>query len=129
MAPTIDQSLRLPPSAYFPSTQEKSGLAVHHTVGGSARSTFEYWKGNADLVGTAYVIDRDGTIFEVFEPAAWAWQFGLKWTSTDKIAFEKRFNPFLRLASEDEFVAAVTADLPARPAEMATMLRRNRGRA
>jgi N-acetylmuramoyl-L-alanine amidase len=91
VAPIIDKSLRLPPNAYFPGAQEKSGLAVHHTVGGSARSTFDYWKGNEEQVGTAYIIDRDGTIYEVFEPAAWAWQFGLKWSSTDKIAFEKRF--------------------------------------
>ncbi len=45
------------------------------------------------------------------------------------LAFEKRFNPFLSLASEDVFVATVTADLPAKPAGMEAMLRRNRGRA
>lgn len=91
MAPPIDKSMRLPLSQYFPSAEKKSGIALHHTVGGSARSTFEFWKGNPDQVGTAYIIDRDGTIFEVFEPEAWAWQFGLRWTPTDKIAFEKRF--------------------------------------
>ena len=91
MAPFIDKSMRLPPTQYFPLPETKSGLALHHTVGGSAKSTFEYWKGNSDQVGTAYIIDRDGTIFEVFEPTAWAWQFGLKWSPGDKIAFEQRF--------------------------------------
>jgi hypothetical protein len=91
MAPSIDKSMRLPPSQYFPSSEAKSGIALHHTVGGSAKSTFEFWKGNADQVGTAYIIDRDGTIYEVFEPDAWAWQFGLRWAPAEKIAFEKRF--------------------------------------
>jgi hypothetical protein len=91
MAPTIDKSMRLPPTQYFPGTQQKTGIALHHTVGGSARSTFEFWRDNADQVGTAYIIDRDGKIFEVFEPDAWAWQFGLKWPPGDKIAFERRF--------------------------------------
>lgn len=91
MAPAINKSMRLPASAYFPSSETKSGLALHHTVGGSARSTFEFWKGNAEQVGTAYILDRDGTIYEVFEPEAWAWQFGLRWGPADKIAFEKRF--------------------------------------
>jgi glyoxylase-like metal-dependent hydrolase (beta-lactamase superfamily II) len=45
------------------------------------------------------------------------------------LAFEKRFNPLLALASEDAFVATVTADLPAKPADMEAILRRNQGRA
>ena len=35
----MDRSFRLPESEYFPGAQRKSGIAVHHTVGGSARST------------------------------------------------------------------------------------------
>jgi hydroxyacylglutathione hydrolase len=53
---------------------------------------------------------------------------GMSGKPMSTLAFEKRFNPFLAIASEDAFVAAVTADLPARPADMATMLRRNQGR-
>ena len=33
----IDRSVRLPESEYFPQVQQKSGIAIHHTVGGSAR--------------------------------------------------------------------------------------------
>ncbi len=44
------------------------------------------------------------------------------------LAFEKRFNRLLGLPCEEAFVAAVAADLPARPADMETLLRRNRGR-
>jgi hypothetical protein len=45
------------------------------------------------------------------------------------LAFEKRFNPLLAIAAEDEFVAALTRELPPMPADMAATLRANQGRA
>lgn len=54
---------------------------------------------------------------------------GMSGKPMSTLAFEKRFNPMLGLASEEAFVAAVTAELPARPADMETTLRRNQGRA
>jgi len=45
------------------------------------------------------------------------------------LAFEKRFNPFLGMTAEDEFVAAVTRDLPPMPEDSAATLRVNQGRA
>jgi hypothetical protein len=87
----INQSWRLPEDQYFPQRTTKSGIALHHTVGGTARSTFEYWKSNREMVGTAYIIDRDGSVYEVFDPSCWAWQFGLRWPDDKKVAFEKRF--------------------------------------
>ena len=38
-------------------------------------------------------------------------------------------NPLLSLASEDEFVVAVTKDLPPKPKEMMQIILRNQGRA
>ena len=67
MALKIDKSLRFPESEFFPPATGKSGIAIHHTVGGSARSSFEWWKqdttktGGRRRGGTAYIIDRDGT--------------------------------------------------------------------
>ena len=78
MAPRIDRSLRMPKGEFFPAIPDKSGIALHQTVGGSAFSTFEWWmedqaeNGMRRMVGTAYIIDRDGTIHEVFDPAGWA---------------------------------------------------------
>jgi hypothetical protein len=91
MALTLNRSLRLPDGQYFPVGNSKTGIAIHHTVGGNAQSTFEYWKTTSEIVGTAYIIERDGTVYEVFDPTAWAWQFGLGWPQEEKIAFEKRF--------------------------------------
>jgi hypothetical protein len=87
----INSSMVLPNDQIFPEQCEKSGIALHHTVGGTARSTFEYWLSTREMVGTAYIIDRDGTIYEIFNPRFWAWQFGLGWPDQRKVAFEKRF--------------------------------------
>ncbi|MCH7755465.1 N-acetylmuramoyl-L-alanine amidase [candidate division KSB1 bacterium] len=87
----IDRSLRLPDGEYFHSGSPKTGIALHHTVGGSASSSFRWWRDDGHIVGTAYLIARDGTIHEVFDPTAWAWQFGLKWPREQKLKFEKRF--------------------------------------
>ena len=44
-------------------------IFIHHTVGGTAFSTFDYWlkdrtkTGNRRMVGTAFIIDRDGTVY------------------------------------------------------------------
>jgi hydroxyacylglutathione hydrolase len=53
---------------------------------------------------------------------------GMSGKPMSTVAFEKRFNPALAIASEDAFVAALTGELPPKPAGMAAMLRRNQGR-
>ena len=42
-------------------------------------------------MATAFVIEKDGTIYQAFDPAAWAWQFGLSWRDDQRIPFEQRF--------------------------------------
>src|SRR5882724_6857752 len=76
----ISASLRLPPDSYFPEKPTKDLVILHHTVGGSAESTFEYWRTDEQHIGTAYIVDRDGTVYEVFPPECWAYHLGLKTT-------------------------------------------------
>jgi N-acetyl-anhydromuramyl-L-alanine amidase AmpD len=85
--PAIDRTaLRLPTSQYIPQTCEKQTIVLHHTVGGSARSTYRWWTidrkvgalpGDQLRVGTAYLVERDGTIYETFPPECWAFHVGL----------------------------------------------------
>jgi len=109
MALDIVRTLRLPDSEFFSGTQRKTGIAIHHTVGGSAEASFRLWRrdqtngGRPNLVGTAYLIDHDGTVFEVFDPAAWAYQFGLRWTPSARLAFERRFIG-IEIASEGALI-------------------------
>src|SRR5437868_13203626 len=73
-------SLRLPADSYFPEKFTKDLVVLHHTVGGSAKSTFKYSRTDEQHIGPAYIVDRDGTIYEVFPPECWAYHLGLKTT-------------------------------------------------
>lgn len=83
--PAIDRtSLRLPTSQYIPQNVDKKTIVLHHTVGGSARSTYRWWTmdrkaatGQELRVGTAYLVERDGTIYETFPPECWAYHIGI----------------------------------------------------
>ena len=91
MSLILSKNLTLPDDQYFHNGSKKTGIVLHHTVGGTASSTLNWWKTDGQMVGTAYLIGRDGTVYEVFDPKGWAWQFGLKWRRDEKIKFEKRF--------------------------------------
>ena len=91
MALTLNNKLALPADQYFPTGSTKTGISLHHTVGGSAASTVDWWKRDGQMVGVAFIVDRDGTIYQVFDPKGWAYQFGLKWGDPDRVNFEKRF--------------------------------------
>ena len=72
----IDKSLLLPTSEYKNERTKSDLIVLHHTAGGSARSTFRWWMTDPKPIGTAYLIARDGTIHEVFPPDRWAYHLG-----------------------------------------------------
>ncbi len=51
---------------------------------------------------------------------------GLSANPISTVGFERRHNPALRFASEDEFVAALTTDIPPAPAHQAAIVAANR---
>jgi len=72
----LDHSLRLPIDQYKNEVTKKNLIVLHHTVGGSARSTWRWWMTDPKPIGTAYIVARDGTIHEVFHPECWAYHLG-----------------------------------------------------
>ena len=56
----------------------KKSLFLHHTASSTANSSWSWWNNNKERVGTAYLIDRDGTVIECFDPKAWAYHLGIK---------------------------------------------------
>lgn len=68
----IDRSLRLPATEYHLEQTAKDLGVLHHTVGGSAASSFRHWRDTPGSVATADLLERDGVVFEVFPPACWA---------------------------------------------------------
>lgn len=92
IVPVDSTLLALPEGQYVRETHEKKAIVLHHTVGGSAISTFNWWNRKGpdgkpvERVGTAFLVDRDGTIYQCFDPKYWAFHLGLKGTNG---AFDK----------------------------------------
>jgi N-acetyl-anhydromuramyl-L-alanine amidase AmpD len=75
--PTI-KKLPLPVSQYYSEVTTKTHIFLHHTAGGSAASSVAHWASNSEHIATPYIIDRDGTIYETFDPKYWAYSLGVK---------------------------------------------------
>lgn len=82
----VNTTLRLSSSRFLQQRFPKDLIVLHHTAGGSARSTFNWWESQASRIATAYIVERDGTIYEVFDPRDWAFHLGIRGTngSVDK---------------------------------------------
>lgn len=76
--PTIITRYQLKGNQFYPNSTEKKCIFLHHTVGSSARSTLNWWNDTPEHVGCAFVIDKDGTIYQAFDPQKWGYQLGVK---------------------------------------------------
>jgi N-acetyl-anhydromuramyl-L-alanine amidase AmpD len=75
----IDRTtMALPPTQFVDEITKKDLLVLHFTAGKTARSAFDTWRGDVQRVGTSYLVDVDGTIYEVFPPKFWASHLGIK---------------------------------------------------
>jgi N-acetyl-anhydromuramyl-L-alanine amidase AmpD len=75
----IDQtSFVLPRKEFYPEATKKDLIVLHFTAGGTARGAFYTWLNNPEHVGTAYIVDTDGVIYELFDPSYWAYHLGIK---------------------------------------------------
>ena len=75
---------------YYHKAQDKKRIVLHHTAGGTATSSINWWNEKLDHVCTPYLIDRDGTILEVFPPEYWAYALGINspWAEKKSIQIE-----------------------------------------
>jgi LysM repeat protein len=77
----IDRSrFVLSPTEYYPVSMPKDLIVLHFTAGADAASAFRTWRSNPEHVATAYIVDTDGTIYELFDPSCWAYHLGVKGT-------------------------------------------------
>ncbi len=81
-SPQVDRvRFALPPKQYVEEVTRKDLIVLHFTAGSSAGSAFQTWKNDPARVATAYLIDLDGGVYEVFNPKYWAFHLGVKGTS------------------------------------------------
>lgn len=73
----VDRSRRLPAAQFMPERQPKDLIVLHFTAGGTVAGAYQSWLSSQERVATAYLVDLDGRIFEVFDPAHWACHLGV----------------------------------------------------
>ena len=71
----------LPQKEYYPELTDKDLIVLHFTAGRDARGAFDTWLNNPEHVATSYIVDTDGTIYEIFDPSYWAYHLGIKGVS------------------------------------------------
>jgi N-acetyl-anhydromuramyl-L-alanine amidase AmpD len=69
---------RLPAGQFFTEKPKKDLIVLHFTAGTSAKSAFDTWNGDKQHIAAAYLVDVDGTVYEVFDPTQWAYHLGVK---------------------------------------------------
>jgi N-acetyl-anhydromuramyl-L-alanine amidase AmpD len=68
---------RLDETQYFAEKHEKKQIVIHHTVSGpKAESVIRDWNQSKERVGTAFIIDGNGIIYQCFSSAHWAHHLG-----------------------------------------------------
>lgn len=72
----IIRQVSFPRNQYIQEKTVKTQIVLHHTVSSNEDSPQAWWKISPDKVATAYIIAKDGTIIEVFDPSFWAYHIG-----------------------------------------------------
>lgn len=61
---------------HYHTKHTKKRIVLHHTAGGTAKSSIDWWNLKPNRVCTAFIIPRDGRILQLFDPAKWAYALG-----------------------------------------------------
>lgn len=74
----IDGRYRLSDAQSYPKVGYKDSIVLHHTAGTTARGALNWWNETPEKVGVAFVIDRDGKIYQAFDTMRWGYHLGVK---------------------------------------------------
>lgn len=69
---------KLPESEYFSGVFQKDKIVLHFTAGGSVEGAYQSWLQSPVQVATAFIVDLDGTAYQCFNPASWAYHLGIQ---------------------------------------------------
>lgn len=121
--PTIPDIKKFPLASnqYYPSEQKKTHIFLHHTAGGTAAGAIAGWAQTPEHIATAYVIDRNGDIFECFNPSYWAYHLGVKGaTSLEKASIGIEIVSYgnLTKSAKGEYVAYTGRIIPPTEVEL-----------
>jgi len=70
--------LDFPKEDYFQEEFTKKQIVLHHTVSGTGvTGDIKTWEDDDAVVGTAIIVDHDGTPYQLFSSKYWAWHLGI----------------------------------------------------
>lgn len=81
---------RLPASQYMHEETAKDLIVLHFTAGSRASGAHAAWMATDARVATAYILDLDGTIYELFDPRYWAYHLGIKGAANQNFRHDRR---------------------------------------
>ncbi len=81
---------RLPAGKFFSENTPKNMIMLHFTAGSTASGAIASWKSQAIKIGTPYILDLDGTVYEVFDPKGWAYHLGVTGKMAQNHKHDKR---------------------------------------
>lgn len=67
-----------PIDQYLVKETKKSQIVLHFTAGGSAQSSIDGWKATPERVATPVVVDRDGSMLQIYSSKYMAYHLALK---------------------------------------------------
>lgn len=67
-----------PENEYIKVPQTKTQIVLHHTVSSQGQFVDDWWKADngKSRVATAFILEKDGTLLQLFEPQFWAYHIG-----------------------------------------------------
>jgi len=84
---------RLPKGKFFADTHTKDMIVLHFTAGSTTSGAFASWMSQKINIGTPYILDPDGTVYEIFDPKCWAYHLGMTGPHQENWKHDKRSVP------------------------------------
>ena len=84
---------RLPNTKIFTDIIPKDLILLHFTAGSSVEGAWTSWMTQTINIGTPYIVDVDGTIYEIFDPKYWAYHLGVTGPFANNHQHDKRSVP------------------------------------
>ena len=84
---------RLPAGQFISEEAEKDLVVLHFTAGSNAQGAFSEWTNTPARVATPYIVETDGTIYELFDPKCWAYHLGLEGANFQNGKHDRRSVP------------------------------------
>lgn len=84
---------RIAEDRYFHDVVPKDLIVLHFTAGSTVDGAFNSWKPQTINIGTPYIVDRDGTVYETFDPKYWAYHLAVVGAPAQNHKHDKRSVP------------------------------------